>query len=928
MINWRLVRFRISPIQLAIAIAFYLISQFSLVNMSLLISEYIEGSSNNKAIELYNSSDNLIDLGANGYTLEFYFNGNDTAGTVINLTGAVETGEVFVVADDNADSAILEQTDFLSTQSFFNGDDAIVLRENGLVVDSLGQIGIDPGSEWGSGEISTQNNTLRRNSDITQGDNNPNNVFDPSLEWSGFANDTFDGLGVYQGTNGGGENPDLVAIYDIQGAGHNSSFTGQQVATAGIVTAVDARGFYLQDPTGDNNLATSDAIFVFTNSAPGVRVGDELEVSGTVSEFIPGGADTGNLSITQITNPTVTTLSSNNTLPDAVIIGNDGRIPPAENIDDDAFASFDPNTDGIDFFESLEGMLVTAKDTVAVGGTTRFGEIFTVVDGGTNVSGISDRFTLNISPDDFNPEKVQIDANSDILPGFDFPEVNAGDSLGDVTGVVTYSFGNFEINPTQPFSVTDTNLIPEITSIQSGEDTLTIASYNVLNLDPNDSDGDTDVANGRFEAIASQIVNNLNSPDIIGLQEIQDSSGSSDNGVVDADATLQQLVEAIAAEGGGNYEYIDNTFIGDGTSGGQPGGNIRNAFLYKSDRVTLDPDSVESIQADDQQTNPNNPFFDSRLPLVATFDFNGQEVKVVNNHFSSKGGSSPIFGVEQPFEARQEDPSVNGSLDERQAQAQGVKDYVDAILTSNSDANIFTLGDLNEFEFVSPVDEILGSSLHNLVDTLPEDERYSFIFQGNSQTLDHILISDSLLDSAEFDMIHVNSEFAETPSRASDHDPILASVNLTTEISNIEGTSRRDNLVGTDNNNLISGFNGKDILSGLAGNDTIDGGNGKDTLYGGAGNDVLSGGNGKDVFVYTNLGEGTDTIIDFATKQDQLDLNAIFSNLGDISNFTFKDSLQLVQSGSDTIIKLDSDDILAILENVNTNDLSETNFII
>ena len=190
------------------------------------------------------------------------------------------------------------------------------------------------------------------------------------------------------------------------------------------------------------------------------------------------------------------------------------------------------------------------------------------------------------------------------------------------------------------------------------------------------------------------------------------------------------------------------------------------------------------------------------------------------------------------------------------------------------------------------------------------------------------MISDSLVDGAEFDMVNVNSEFAETPFRASDHDPIVASFDLTTEISNIEGTNRRDNLVGTDGSNLISGFNGKDILSGLAGNDTIDGGNGKDTLNGGVGNDVLKGGNGKDVFVYTKVGEGTDTIIDFATKQDQIDLSAISSDLGGSNNFTFKDSLQLIESGCDTIIKLDSDEILAILENVNSNDLSETDFIV
>ena len=137
----------------------------------------------------------------------------------------------------------------------------------------------------------------------------------------------------------------------------------------------------------------------------------------------------------------MTTLSTGNNLPDAVIIGDSGRVPPSESIDDNP-DSYNPDADGIDFFESLEGMLVTAEDTVAVGGTTRFGEIFTVVNNGNSATGISDRNTLNISPDDFNPEKVQIDADSDILPEFDFPDVNAGDSLGDVTGVVTYSFGN------------------------------------------------------------------------------------------------------------------------------------------------------------------------------------------------------------------------------------------------------------------------------------------------------------------------------------------------------------------------------------------------------------------------------------------------------------------------------------------------------
>ena len=761
-----------------------------------LISEYVEGSSLNKAIELYNTTDSVIDLGAENYTIELYSNGASSPSQTLNLTGRIDSKDVFVITRSNADAAIQAVADITDANSVinFNGDDAIVVKKNGTIVDVIGQIGFDPGSEWGSGDTSTRDNTIRRKSSVSVGDTNPNDAFEPSVEWDGFAQDTFDGLGSYDSDdNNGGSS---VKIYEIQGTAHTSPLVGQSVTTTGIVTAVDSNGFYLQDPTGDDNDATSDAIFVFTGAAPGVAVGDDVEVSGTVSEFTPGGTDTGNLSTTQISgSPTVTVNSSGNPIPAATIIGSGGRVPPTENIDDDAFSSFDPTTDGIDFFESLEGMLVTAKDTVAVSPTSRFGEIFTVVDNGDNATGVSDRGTLNISPDDFNPEKVQIDADSDILPGFEFPEVNTGAQLGDVTGVVSYSFGNFEINPTQAFTVTPSTIAAETTNLEADTDKLTVASYNLLNIDPNDADGDTDVANGRFDAIANQVVNNLKTPDIIGLQEIQDNTGSADDGVTAADQTLQQLVDAIVAAGGPEYEFIDNTFIGNNTSGGQPGGNIRTGFLYNPARVGFVEDSLSAVtDATAQQTDSSNPFFDSRLPLAGKFTFNGEEVTVVNNHFSSKGGSSPILGVEQPFEARQEDPTVNGSLDERQAQAQAVKDYVDGILTADSNANVVVLGDLNEFEFVSPV-ETLAENLTNLTNTLPEDERYSFIFQGNSQSLDHILVSDNLADTAEFDILHVNSEFTETPERASDHDPLVASLSIPKE--NMESNQINLSKIGT-----------------------------------------------------------------------------------------------------------------------------------
>lgn len=590
-----------------------------------------------------------------------------------------------------------------------------------------------------------------------------------------------------------------VRISDIQGAGHVSPLVGQNVtAVPGIVTAVDSNGFYLQDPNPDDNDATSEGIFVFTSTAPTVQVGDAITVSGTVSEFQPGGESSRNLTTTQMSGDlTIEVISSGNPLPDTVILGAEGRTPPTEIINNDATAPtpeglnnslFDPGEDGIDFYESLEGMRVTIKDAVAVSATSQFGEIFTLADNGATATGLNNRGTINISPDDFNPERVQVQFDDDLLPGFAV-DVNVGAQLGDVTGVVGYSFGNFEVNVTEAFTPTESLLQPEVSELVGTDTQLTIASYNVENLDTQvedptltaggENDVDDDLGEGRFDAIAAHIVENLNTPDIIALQEVQDSNGAEISDIIAADETLQLLADKIAELGGVTYELIDNPFIGNETSGGQPGGNIRAAFLYNPDRVAFMEDSLRTVtDLVDQQTNEANPFFDSRLPLSATFLFNGEEVTVINNHFTSKGGSSPLFGQIQPSTELQEDPSVNGGVEVRQAQAELVKTFVDGILTENPDANVVVAGDLNEFEFISPI-ETLAQTLTNLTETLPENERYSYIFEGNSQSLDHILVSSNLATGAEFDSVHVNAEFVDN---ASDHDPLLARVILTGDI--------------------------------------------------------------------------------------------------------------------------------------------------
>ena len=155
----------------------------------LFFSEYIEGSSNNKALEIYNGTGAPINLATSGYSVQMFFNGSATAGLTINLTGTVAAGDVYVIAQSAANAAILAQADQTNGSGWFNGDDAVTLRKGTTVIDSIGQIGFDPGTEWGTGLTSTADNTLRRKLLIEAGDANGSDLFDPAVEWDGFATD-------------------------------------------------------------------------------------------------------------------------------------------------------------------------------------------------------------------------------------------------------------------------------------------------------------------------------------------------------------------------------------------------------------------------------------------------------------------------------------------------------------------------------------------------------------------------------------------------------------------------------------------------------------------------------------------------------------------------------------------------------------------
>jgi len=579
----------------------------------------------------------------------------------------------------------------------------------------------------------------------------------------------------------------LLTIPEVQGAGHASSYDGSTVTVLGVVTGYyNSTGFFLQDEAGDGNIATSDAIFVYTNATNAlsvVNVGDRVQVTGTVDEF----GFSGGLNVTELVNPSIVKVSTGNPLPGAVEIGNSGtcgtstRIPPTEVIEDDGFTSFDPAADGIDFYESLEAMRVCVVNGRVVGPTALFGstrEIWVVPNNGSWATSSNARGGVTVQPTDYNPERVQFDNHALLALGLtDLPLVSVGTTFpGAAYGMMHYSFNVFEmvLSAAAPAADTSSTVTREVTPYVGGGSGYTIATYNVENLDPGDA---------TFAAHADRIVNNLHSPDILLIQEAQDNNGETNNSTVDATTTFSMLITAIQAAGGPTYSYVQINPVDD-ADGGAPGGNIRVGTLYRTDRgITLasgaaggSTDStsvvctsgVPSMNYAYGRIDPTNPAFSaSRKPLVAQFFVNGRAFFIINNHWNSKGGDNGLFGSVQP--------PILSSETQRIQQAQIVRSFVDSLYACDPNVNVVVAGDLNDFWYSNPVNLLEGSSptrMYTASEVLvgTASERYGYVFEGNSQTLDQIVFSEhiSAAFSPAYDAVHINAEFAD---QTSDHDP-------------------------------------------------------------------------------------------------------------------------------------------------------------
>jgi hypothetical protein len=588
--------------------------------------------------------------------------------------------------------------------------------------------------------------------------------------------------------------PPPTRIRDIQGTSHLSPKNGQTVNdVTGVVTLVQGNGFFLQDPSPDAIDATSEGIFVFTSSAPTVAVGDAVLVTGLVTEFRPGCTPScsptssafSNLTTTEINRPTrITLVSSGNALPAAIVLGAGAgeRLPPSAVIDDDTSGSvetgptsFDPAHDGIDFYESLEGMRVQLDDAAAVGPTVTFSsgsrEIAVVGRGGDGAGPRTARGGVVVGVGDFNPERLIVVAST-------LPLVDVGATFpGALRGVIDYSFGNFKLLPTEVPAPVASPLVPEVVSLGAlGANEVDLATFNVENLDANDPPE-------KFARLAEIVVNNLRSPDLIAVEEIQDDNGATNDANTNASLTYAALINAIATAGGPTYKFR-NIDPEDDRDGGEPGGNIRVGFLFRDDRglsfvdkpgavfntpnAVINEGGLPALQYSPGRVDPTNAAFNnSRKPLAAELRYKGRALFVFANHFNSKGGDQPLFGRFQP-------PALNSET-QRRAQAEVLADFVAQILAVDPTAAVVVLGDLNDFEFSAPVGILKAAGLTTLVETLPANERYTYVFDGNSQVLDHIMVSSSLVPVARFDIVHVNAEFADP---ASDHDPSVARLSL------------------------------------------------------------------------------------------------------------------------------------------------------
>lgn len=591
-----------------------------------------------------------------------------------------------------------------------------------------------------------------------------------------------------------------LTIPQIQGKGHLSPYYGYRVTTKGILTAVarpentNYMELYLQTED-DGDPKTSNALNVYlTTQRNDLVVGQELEVSGIVTEIMTYQGMT-RTAIRDVDGLQI--LSAGNALPAAVVIGGPTGIKPPNHYVSTYRGNLNQKqelnlADGIDFWESLEGMRISVATPTVVGfrgGQEKFDEpknsYITVYVDPANVSDpaqISDVGGLipDAGTNNYNPEVIRV-VDSDLAPNVKPAQIfNVGDKFAyDLEGILSYqtnTFGDGEFVMFVTGKFAGTSTLKDITqrpktTLLPDADHLTVATYNVENLAGNRV--------LRVKKVADSISYNLACPDIVNIPEIQDFNGTEYTGGSSAEQTLVGILSGLSCPDAQYYRAlnIDPVPMQDG---GEPGGNIRVAMIYNSRRVEFIPkgnaraldettiDETGALNQNPGRVYPNDPVFHrSRKPLVAQFAFKGQKVFVIGNHMNSKLSDGNLWGVEQPL--------PYSSEIQRTLIAERVTQFTQRLQKKNPDANIIVTGDMNAYWNERSM-LLLGSrGLTNLMtykNICPANTWYSINFNGGAANIDHIFANDALLaKEPQYEIVHFNANFM---GKVSDHDPAIS----------------------------------------------------------------------------------------------------------------------------------------------------------
>jgi Lamin Tail Domain/RTX calcium-binding nonapeptide repeat (4 copies) len=823
------------------------------------ISEYIEGSSNNKAIELYNPIAETIDLATSSYSLELYSNGSATPNNSLNLVGSIAPGETFILTHGSANPTLLNQTDV--TNNFvinFNGDDAIVLKKNGTIIDSIGQIGFDPGTQWGSGNISTLNHTLRRRSNVTMGDPNPNDIFDPSVEWEGFANDTFDGIDSHSITDV--ISPTITLEQANEQTDPTSSTTVRFTATfSEPVTGFDANDI-------DLSQSTTSGMLTATVTETGTMDGTIYEIAvtgmtgnGEVVATVAANAATDasgnpNTASTSIDN----TVTFNNTVP---TIDNITRTNPNPTSASSVSytVQFSEAVTGVDAtdFELVTSGISAAKITQVIGTD----DTYTVeVDTGTGDGTIQ----LNLVDDD------------SITNGLMVPLGGMGVNNGNTTGerydfdrtlpAATAEFVDIIVagGTVYPFTVTYTD--------NTGIDIDTVGS------------GDVRVFGGNgFDELIKFVSAQTEGNTTTATYQFIPPGGTwdrSDNGIY----TISLLAD----------EVQDTT--GQGVSAGDLGNFIVNIPLPPSgNNPTPNPSTPNNPTPDNPTPNnptPNNPPNPPNPPAIFP-NFDTCQLTTI----------PPVFPTAEPTTNTQTGEFLLGDDNPNTLEGQ----------TQNSVTFAGFAG--NDYLQGSPGEDwLFGNQGEDIVEAGMGDDwvfggREGDALRGNAGN-DRLLgnFENDLLFGDEGDDFIFGNSGIDSIDGGTGNDLIFAGK----EDDRVFGGDGGDVILGNFGNDCLHGQAGNDLFYGNSGSDTVSSEEGSDTLFGGqdedillgeAGTDILSGDRGDDTLTGGTGGDrfdfhrddGSDTIVDFTDGTDIIGLK---------EGLTFA-NLTIVQAGDDTQISAD-----------------------